>query len=90
MDSIISRFAAKIRAQAPLDPLMQTAGVSGFVQAVLVPELTVMLVRDDMDIKDEEARQVIRESMEIGDLLNEQPDDFVKVDADEFAEESPN
>ncbi|EEP76972.1 predicted protein [Uncinocarpus reesii 1704] len=80
MDSIIMKFATKIRHLAPSDPLMQATGVSGFVQAVLVPELTVMLVRDDMGVDDENARQIMRDSSMIGNLLNEQPDDIVIVD----------
>jgi len=83
MDTIITRFASKIRNLTPLDPLMKAAGVSGFVQSVLVPELTVMLVKEDMDVGDEDARQIMRESMDIGELLNEQPDDVVKLSVEE-------
>ena len=83
MDTIITRFASKIRNLTPLDPLMKAAGVSGFVQSVLVPELTVMLVKEDMDVGDEDARQIMRESMEIGELLNEQPDDVVTLNVEE-------
>ncbi|WEW58873.1 hypothetical protein PRK78_004341 [Emydomyces testavorans] len=78
-DAIISKFASKIRHLAPSDSLMQAAGVSGFIQAVLVPELTVMLVKEDMGVGDEKARQIMRESTAIGDLLNEQPDDIITV-----------
>ncbi|EFW17204.1 hypothetical protein D8B26_003944 [Coccidioides posadasii str. Silveira] len=82
MDAIITKFAAKLRRLGPSDSLMQAAGASGFVQAVLVPELTVMLVKDDMGVGDETARQIMRESNMIGNLLNDQPDDDVKVDED--------
>lgn len=69
-----------MRRIAPSDPLIQATGVSGFIQTVLVPELTVMLVKEDMKVGDKRARQIIRESMAIGDLLNEIPDDIVHVD----------
>jgi hypothetical protein len=82
MDTIITRFASKIRNLTPSDRLMKAAGVSGFVQSVLVPELTVMLVKEDMVVGDDDARRIMRESMEIGELLNEQPDDVVEHDAE--------
>lgn len=58
---------------------MKAAGPSGYVQGVLVPELTVMLVKEDMDVNDKDALKVMKESMWIGDLLNEVPNDVVKV-----------
>ncbi|KAF3484063.1 uncharacterized protein GIQ15_03387 [Arthroderma uncinatum] len=79
MEAIIARFAPKMRELALSDPLIQAAGVSGYIQAVLVPELTTMLVKEDMNVDDEGARDIIKSSMEIGDLLNEQPDDVVEV-----------
>ncbi|KAL1956702.1 hypothetical protein VTO42DRAFT_6852 [Malbranchea cinnamomea] len=77
-DAIISRFSPNIRELALSDSLVKAAGPSGYVQAVLVPELTVMLVKEDMGVDDEGARKVMVESMSIGDLLNEVPDDAVK------------
>lgn len=51
---------------------------------VLVPELTVMLVKDDMSLEnDEEARAVLKESSNIGDLLNKEEDDHVERDEEE-------
>ncbi|PGH09297.1 hypothetical protein GX51_00739 [Blastomyces parvus] len=78
MDAIISRFAGKFKQLAPTDDLIKAAGVSGFVQSVMVPELAVMLVKEDMSLDDADARQVLRDSVEIGNLINEQPDDVIK------------
>lgn len=58
---------------------MKAAGASGYVQGVLVPELTVMLVKEDMGVNDKDALKVMKESMWIGDLLNETPNDIVKI-----------
>ena len=54
-----------------------------------MPELAVMLVKEDMGIDDDErAREILRESMEIGDLLNEEEDEVVDLpDRDEDEEE---
>ncbi|OJD12419.1 hypothetical protein AJ78_06983 [Emergomyces pasteurianus Ep9510] len=78
MDAIINHFAGKFKHLAPTDGLIKAAGVSGFVQSVMVPELTVLLVKEDMNIEDAAARQVMRDSREIGNLINEQPDDIIR------------
>lgn len=43
-----------------------------------MPELTVLLIKEDMGIDDEAARQVMRESMEIGDRVNDDGSDVIK------------
>ena len=69
-------FTHRIRAAACADDLIVTCGVVAYVQEVLVPELLVMLVKEDLCIKDEaQARQVLEESTEIGDLLNPEDGD---------------
>ncbi|ODH45225.1 hypothetical protein ACO22_00221 [Paracoccidioides brasiliensis] len=78
MDAIIGHFALKFNSLAPTDTLIKAAGVSGFVQSVMVPELAVMLIKEDMSIGDTDARLILTDSMEIGNLLNEQPDDVIK------------
>ena len=54
-----------------------SGGVSGFVQAVLVPELAEQLVGEDMKVSAETAREIIDESAELGDLLNPDVDEKV-------------
>ncbi|KAL9015420.1 MAG: hypothetical protein Q9185_007179 [Variospora sp. 1 TL-2023] len=84
MDHLMSRFAARIRRRAATDKLVSAAGVAGFVQAVLAPELVVMLVKDDMQVDEEQARVVLEESSEIGHLLNEEEDEtIIEVGEDE-------
>ena len=79
LDAIITRYAAKIRRLSFSDNQVKAAGgVSGFAQAVLVPELTVMLIKEDMSVEDDRARQILRESMEIGDLVNDEENDVVE------------
>lgn len=58
-------------------------GVSGFVQAVLVPELAVQLIREDMAGKSElDAVAILAESMEVGEILNPELDERVQAEAD--------
>ncbi len=74
----MSRFASRLRRFAVDEPLISAGGVAGYVQAVLVPELAVMLVKDDMDVDEEQARVILSESSEIGHLLNEEEDEVIK------------
>lgn len=77
VDNIIARFSSKLRRLAGSDKLISAGGVSGYVQAVLAPELAVMLVMDDMGVDEDEAREILRESVEIGNLLNEEEDEIL-------------
>ena len=73
----MSRFARKIRRLAASDKLISSGGVSGYVQAVLVPELAVLLVKDDMNVDEDKAREILRDSIDIGNLLNEEEDEII-------------
>ena len=78
-ENIMTRFTSKIRRLSASDNLISVGGVSEFVQAVLVPELAVLLIKEDMDIDDDErAREVLRNSVDIGHLLNEEEDEMIK------------
>lgn len=74
MQNIIARFTAKLRRLSTEDKLISSNSVSRFVQAVLAPEMAVMLVKEDMKVDDETARALLRESAALGNLLNEEED----------------
>jgi len=78
MDNIMSNFSSQIRRLAATDKLISSGGVSGYVQTVLVPELAVLLVKEDMRVDDETARVILQESIQIGDLLNEEEEEVIK------------
>ena len=79
MENIMSRFASKIRRLSASDKLMSSGGVTGFVQAVLVPEMAVLLIQEDMNIKDEEdARTVLRDSTDVGRIINDEEDEILQ------------
>lgn len=73
----MTRFASKLRRLAATDKLISSGGVSGYVHAVLVPELGVLLIKDDMSVDEEKAREVLRNSVGIGNLLNEEEDEVI-------------
>ena len=75
MDHITKTFSANIRRLAAKDKLIAAGGVLAYVQAVLVPELAMRLIMEDMRIGVERAREVLCESAELGDLVNEDGDE---------------
>jgi hypothetical protein len=76
-ENIIEHFSSQLRKIAIKDRLVATRGVTGYVQNVLVPELTVRLICEDLRLEPDEARQVMRDSVGLGDLLNEEVEDVV-------------
>lgn len=67
---VTKELADEIRLQAGRDRLIGFKTVSGFIQEVLVPELAMRLVAEDLDVGEARAREVLRESGEIGELVN--------------------
>jgi RTC4-like domain len=54
------------------DPLLRIVGVGAYVVTVLVPELAVMLIKEDMQVDDDEiARQILQKSAGLGETLHE-------------------
>ena len=75
----MANFNSKLRRRSASDDLISSGGVSEFVQAVLVPELALLLIKNDMKIEDDEkAREVLRNSVDIGHMLNEEEDEVIK------------
>ncbi|KAF9883145.1 hypothetical protein FE257_004065 [Aspergillus nanangensis] len=70
LQALTTRFSRTLRRLAASDHIIKNAGVVGYTQAVLVPELAVRLVREDMGVNAESARVILRESMDIGEQLN--------------------
>ncbi|KAJ5678262.1 uncharacterized protein N7477_003895 [Penicillium maclennaniae] len=82
LQAIVDRFSLKLRRLAVSDHIVKAAGVAGYAQSVLVPELAVRLVMEDMAVGDEDAREILRESIQIGQKLNPAADDVVPVPVD--------
>lgn len=58
----------------------------GYAQAVLVPELALRLVKEDMGVNDDSARQILRESIDIGEKVNFALNDVVPIPVEDEAE----
>lgn len=83
LQALTDRFSLKIRRLAASDHIVKTAGVTGYAQLVLVPELAMRLVKEDMGVSDDSARQILRDSMVLGAELNPELNDAVPVPAEE-------
>ena len=81
LDALVARFSRSLRRLSATDRLVKTAGVAGYAQCVLVPELAMRLVKLDMSVDDEGARQIMRDSMNIGQRLHPEGNDVVPVAA---------
>ncbi|KAL4922742.1 RTC4-like domain-containing protein [Aspergillus aurantiobrunneus] len=79
LQTITTRFARKLRRLATEDHIVKQAGVVAYSQAVLVPELAVIFIKEDMGVDDDSARQIMRESIDLGEKLNPAPNDIVPV-----------
>jgi len=72
MEHIIFKLRSDFRRRLPKDPLLRMVGVGAYVITVLVPELAVMLIKEDMKVDDDEtARQILQKSAGLGETLHE-------------------
>ena len=69
---IVATFGFELRRTAIRDKLMRITGVTDFVVTVLVPELVVMLIKEDMRVDDEEAQRIFQESRSLGEILGDE------------------
>lgn len=61
------------------DPVVQGSGPATFVQAVLVPEVAIMLIMEDCLVDRQAAEEIREKTYELGVLLNEEIEDSIEV-----------
>lgn len=83
LNYLTSEYSPKLRQLAASDNILKNAGPTVYAQAVLVPELTVLLIKEDMKVDSERARQILKESTDIGNKLNAAEDDQIRFDGEE-------
>lgn len=71
-ETVTDVFSNLLRKRAPVDPRISGRGYTGFVQAVLVPELAVKLIQEDLGLGEDQAREVMTESRAVGEILNDE------------------
>jgi hypothetical protein len=77
-EHVMGEFSKLLMKRAVKDKLVAARGVTGFVQAVVVPEVTVLLISDDMDVGIQEARDILTDSIGLGEMVHEEIRDVVK------------
>jgi hypothetical protein len=87
-ENVMGKFTPLLKTRTVKDRLISARGPTPFVQSVLVPEITVKLIMEDMDVDVEEARNILSESSAIGDLVNEEIRDVFKRRVDDSEDES--
>ncbi|KAL4982855.1 RTC4-like domain-containing protein [Aspergillus falconensis] len=80
LQRITTRYSRKLRRLAAEDYIVKQAGVVGYTQAVLVPELAIRLIKEDMGVDDASARKIMRDSIDVGEKMNPAPNDVVPVE----------
>ncbi|KAF2118232.1 RTC4-like domain-containing protein [Lophiotrema nucula] len=80
--TIVTQLRVQL-AKFEFDPAVSFGGVGYFVQKVLVPECTIQLVVQDLEVSEAVARTVIEESAAVGRLVNEEVEDRVTADDSE-------
>ncbi len=78
MAHTMDHFGPHIQSIAAADSLIAACGVITYTREVVVPEMAMMLVKEDMGDGEAEARQILEESFEIGELLNDE--DYDEMD----------
>ena len=79
MDYLTNTFSRPLRRLARTDKLVVSGGgVPAYIQAVLIPELTIALVKEDMGVDEEGARAMLRDSADLGELVNEEEEEVLE------------
>lgn len=90
---VMERFADEIRHSTKLQEALRfCGGVMGYVSSVIVPEVGIRLIMEDKDIDWAKARQIMKESVAYGSVINpaladknEDDDEGVDGDSEEDA-----
>lgn len=83
MEVVSAELAEDIREVAARDPVVGRSGFAMFLQAVLVPELTLLLVMQDNEVGKGVAGQIVAQSAELGEVLNEEVGDEVRLGSED-------
>jgi hypothetical protein len=89
-DHVIGAFSELLSEMSVDDELISKRGTTTFVQSVIVPEVAVQLIMEDMSIDEVEARDVLAESSNVGEIVNEEIRDVVLERVENSDDDSGN
>lgn len=87
-ENLMRKFTPLIQERIKHDRLIAARGFTPYVQTVLVPEVAVKLIMEDMKVDEQEAREILAASAEIGELMNEELRDVVTRNEKEIVVDS--
>ncbi|KAF4585801.1 RTC4-like domain-containing protein [Ophiocordyceps camponoti-floridani] len=70
-DYLVEEFGELLKRRAVKDRVIAGRGAAAFIQCVLVAELAVRLIRDDMGVSENKAREIMEESKAVGEMLHD-------------------
>lgn len=65
-------------------------GVPGYIRLVLAPELAALLIKDEMTVSIERAREILEESRLVGEAMNDNDDTGKKAGRRSYVDELGN
>ncbi|PHH77990.1 hypothetical protein CDD80_7501 [Ophiocordyceps camponoti-rufipedis] len=71
-DYLVEEFGELLKRRAVKDRVIAGRGAAAFIQCVLVAELAVRLIRDDMGVSENKAREIMEESKAVGEMLHDE------------------
>ncbi|POR36683.1 Uncharacterized protein TPAR_03122 [Tolypocladium paradoxum] len=71
-DYLVNEFGDLLKEKAVDDRVIAGRGSAAFIQSVLVAELAVQLIKDDMRVSVEEARDIMEASKALGEMVHEE------------------
>jgi hypothetical protein len=87
-ENTMQKFTPLLKKRMVVDRLMAARGFTPYVEYVVVPEVAVRLIMEDMNCAVERAREIMSESLEVGELLSEEIKDVVTRRCSEEIEDS--
>ncbi|KAK4100599.1 hypothetical protein N658DRAFT_497043 [Parathielavia hyrcaniae] len=82
-ENLVTEFGPLLLKRSREDRLVSARGSTMYLQMVVVPELAVRLITEDMGVGEGEAREILAESTEVGELLNDEIPDVVASSSDD-------
>ena len=87
-ENTMRKFTPLLKRRMVVDRLMAARGFTPYVEYVVVPEVAIKLIMEDMKCDEERAREIMSESLEVGELLSEEIKDVVTTQGSEEMEDS--
>jgi hypothetical protein len=89
-EHVIREFSELLSKRSVKDRLISKRGTTAFVQSVIVPEVAVQLIMNDMSLDDAEARDVLTDSSNMGELVHEEIRDVVMEGVEDSEDDDDN